>query len=1084
MRQQRAIRDFLPVQKKGATKSAGSKPAAKGASAPTPAPTKQEAARIIDNVRANKRQKKVVSEDPPTPVPPTVIDEPKRDVVEIVVPVVEPDVVLKPDPPIEFKTPTKNRSRRNLVEDVIVVEKSASKTPTKSPKRNLVEDVIVVEKPPASSSQKRRVADDDVSEAESLPDLVISSSPASVKIQPPSSPMGPMSPMSPGPTPLRTVSSATPLVPAHVKYRHLVEPGVRLPLPAKYRALEQIFHALEHTVMFVKSRDQSATFHRVKKPVENTANRTFELSHLAQIVTVYPEAYTMTPVRIMDKGIRVESLAIEFARNATGADIKKASLVAESNVWLPRRETFHDRLLDRVKTEHAKMLQKLKFKLKYDPMQVSAWHPRFELESVPDIPEAVLPAFPPREVMTLEALLEARKASTNGKLKEPEKVKPIVPTPQPSQPIMPPPTPQTPTPSTKPQTKASAMLERIREKERLKLEASLFSHIPTPEETKRRVRLSRLEDVIQCLLVLYVSSRKNVLPLSTVSQHVANGHKAQLSESEAREHLKVLAEVLPEFCKLIGDQNNLLRSVNSNLKVIFCTKPLDDKSGMISDQSMVMTANLPEIKRGPGRPPKNKPPKLNMNIVRPILEPTSARSSIPALITLKSQSFSSLGSASSQTSFADLDKIFFHPPPPPLLHGLPREVWARTISYLDTPSTFARVSRQTKSICEDPHSKAGFLRFRYGTRMALVQAFLKHRKVLTHEVAKMLLSTGALLPRYMIQMVVQETRFVVPYSKMKFVSLILKNGLKLYGYQLQAKDDDVDVFYRYLLRNSMPGLISPSTMGMPMGQATSSSPASYMSTDPNTPSSVYSLSLPQDQQPQQLQQLLQPNMMLNPTPLETIRDLVVKYHFAPTMEDPVLLAGRRAYMIWRLLHDDPTLLPILQHNGLDCKPLNDAVVLNAFFRKHPLLPNLTVSESVKICLASSFKFNDELVLKLMMHDRLHDSQLVTLKQYYTRNQLDAFATQAVERLLNPSKLVNLLHRADPRHPVGVRMLLGHLTVSNPILMNLLTMEPGDALTDWVAQSEFRRTRLRWVVKVFGQDHLVAHGCMEDYLKWL
>ena len=104
----------------------------------------------------------------------------------------------------------------------------------------------------------------------------------------------------------------------------------------------------------------------------------------------------------------------------------------------------------------------------------------------------------------------------------------------------------------KPLTKAAAMLERIREKERKKLEDSLFKNAPTPEDVKMRLRLSRLEDVVQCLLVwvliytlenvsggtcltclesrLYVSSRKNVLPLITVAQHVANGCKSRLSE--------------------------------------------------------------------------------------------------------------------------------------------------------------------------------------------------------------------------------------------------------------------------------------------------------------------------------------------------------------------------------------------------------------------------------------------------------------------------------------------------------------------------------------------------------------------------
>ena len=328
----------------------------------------------------------------------------------------------------------------------------------------------------------------------------------------------------------------------------------------------------------------------------------------------------------------------------------------------------------------------------------------------------------------------------------------------------------------------------------------------------------------------------------------------------------------------------------------------------------------------------------------------------------------------------------------------------------------------------------------------------------------------------------EEGKFVLPASKLKFLSVVLKYASKHYGASnLQVREDDVETFYKYLTR--------PNTTAM---QAISNLYAT-------TPALTNTMMM------QDIYGNITHMRQLNPTPMETIRELVIKYHFAPILDDPIPLTGRKAYMIWRLVHDEPSLLPLLEHNGCQLRQVNDQVILNAFFRKHPLQPNLTIMDSVRACTSlkptNYFKFSNDLVLKIMTHERLHDAQLVTLKQYYTRSELDNFATLAVEDLLVPSKMITLLHRTDPRHPIHVRMLLGHLTVPNGTLMKLLTLAPDEYVVvnnqiskgngmvgvgggEWVDQQEFRRARLRWVLKVFGQDHIIAQRCMEEYLKWL
>ncbi|TPX48646.1 hypothetical protein SeMB42_g01926 [Synchytrium endobioticum] len=491
-------------------------------------------------------------------------------------------------------------------------------------------------------------------------------------------------------------------------------------------------------------------------------------------------------------------------------------------------------------------------------------------------------------------------------------------------------------------------------------------------------------------------------------------------------------------------------------------------------------------KKGSGRQPKQR-----QKVMKTPLEADASMRGIPPLISLNSQSFSSLLSMSSQGSLSDLTKLCFPASSfpslsmlPPLLYGLSKEVWTRAFSYIDNPTNFILASRHAKSIADETLSKTSYLRRRYGERFSFLNGYLKHRKLLTLEVTKSLLTNGALLPRYLIQLIIRdEGKFVVPPSKLKFVGLVLKYGIKHYGVNnLHVREDDVETFYKYLIR---PGATTMQVMGNPYATAPTTGNA-MMTQD------VYG-NITQ----------IQP---LSPIPINTVRELVVKYHFAPTMDDPIPLKGRRAYMIWRLVHDDPSLLPLLESNGFQVNQVNDQVIMNAFFRKHPLLPTLSVADSVKACVTSSptpyFKFSDDLVLKIMTHERLHDAQLLALKQYYSRSQLDAFARMAVEKLLVPSKMMTLLHKTDPRHPIHVRMLLGHLTVPSKILIKLLTTSPDDYVVvnrsteneckgmvgfgggEWIDQQEFRRARLRWVVKVFGQDHAISRVCMEEFLKWL
>jgi hypothetical protein len=170
-------------------------------------------------------------------------------------------------------------------------------------------------------------------------------------------------------------------LPAFLKFRHLVG-NDKLTLPQSYIDLEKRFNALEHAIMFQKANRANSYFHKLQKSVENMCNRfggilvnettyqsafrAFTLQHLAQIMHVFPEAYTLTPARCLLNGDKVLSLLIEVKSDHQADQAVHSaytgSLFAKES--LERRKLFfHKRLLEIVDKEHQ-----VRYQLAFAPL--------------------------------------------------------------------------------------------------------------------------------------------------------------------------------------------------------------------------------------------------------------------------------------------------------------------------------------------------------------------------------------------------------------------------------------------------------------------------------------------------------------------------------------------------------------------------------------------------------------------------------------------------------------------------------------------------------------------------------------------
>ncbi|TPX55397.1 hypothetical protein PhCBS80983_g05355 [Powellomyces hirtus] len=444
--------------------------------------------------------------------------------------------------------------------------------------------------------------------------------------------------------------------PAYQRYKHLVAPDKKLGLPAKYEVLEKMFHGLEYTVMFMKGRDQRCVYHKIRKAVENMCHRNFEMRNLAQIRTVYPEAYKYSMVLTVEQGVRVASICIDVTEEGKPIDTDEvpdtptknkgmvSSVIRGGSLAGPmksavdsvgmrnsaneaskqmgeRRKEFHRRLEMLVRTEHNKFLKSISHTTlsEENHSRLTAWHPKFDLESVPEVVPADMPELKdsaPDFRSSTARERAAEKDDSKSRLSSESDVDPAAQEQQHQPPL--PSIPNTPTstgrspkddalrrtaisapmvdddiPSTptkpakeivmpdrptKPKSRAAALLERIRDREKKKVEADMYGpRKDTAAEIRRKAMLSRLGDVAQALSFMYANARKDVLGLPYIAQSLSNSLPSSISEVEAREHVKLLAEIAPEWCtvtelSLVGtvvriERGELVKNVKDKIRM-------------------------------------------------------------------------------------------------------------------------------------------------------------------------------------------------------------------------------------------------------------------------------------------------------------------------------------------------------------------------------------------------------------------------------------------------------------------------------------------------------------------------------------
>ncbi|XP_029623044.1 DNA replication factor Cdt1 [Salmo trutta] len=339
-------------------------------------------------------------------------------------------------------------------------------------------------------------------------------------------------------------------LPAYQRYHTLAQdapPG--LTLPFKYKLLAGMFRSMDTIVGMLFNRSETVTFAKVKQGVQDMMHKRFEETHVGQIMTVYPTAYHFRQERnIPTFSATVKKSSYQLTvEPVIEADKSKAVLAASR--LLERRSIFHQNLVSIVKGHHKAFLAKLNPPIRVPDDKLTRWHPRFNVDEVPNVLPGELPQ-PPQGAEKLttaqEVLDKARsmmtpkmeKALANVVLKTAEMVCVKEQGPVPQTPVAPAET------HSALKGVSQSLLERIRAKEAQKLQAAMTRN---PQQEERLVMMSRLGELARILRNVFVAEMKPALIMEVACNRMISSYRSAMNTGDMELHLRLLAELTPEW---------------------------------------------------------------------------------------------------------------------------------------------------------------------------------------------------------------------------------------------------------------------------------------------------------------------------------------------------------------------------------------------------------------------------------------------------------------------------------------------------------------------------------------------------------
>ncbi|XP_029343840.1 DNA replication factor Cdt1-like [Acyrthosiphon pisum] len=317
-----------------------------------------------------------------------------------------------------------------------------------------------------------------------------------------------------------------------------------LPLPLKFRILNELFKVMETVLSMRFSRKEKITFYKLKQNIQQITKKNFTVLHLAQIKTIVPDFFQFSLVKSSKDNFSIDLVIAPVYGLAHKDNIDLIQLM------IRRKNTFYNALIDIMKVHHAEYLNQLIPPILIDKDKITRWHPEFDVESVPNINPSPLPKIEidKSKISTAKDILDqthalfiynnclnrAATAIMNENHKHLIDVK-------------------LPTEDAKNTIRSALIgipklfLSKIQSKQIEKARGLMMRSVSQLNKDKMIIRLP---DIARRIRTYFVQLQRNVMPLKKVIDQLKQSYPEAMTDNDWETHINLLQEKVPHWAVL------------------------------------------------------------------------------------------------------------------------------------------------------------------------------------------------------------------------------------------------------------------------------------------------------------------------------------------------------------------------------------------------------------------------------------------------------------------------------------------------------------------------------------------------------
>ena len=371
------------------------------------------------------------------------------------------------------------------------------------------------------------------------------------------------------PTKIKHTNTTPMKSPQYQTNSHLAA-NTRMPISYAQTVLLEHFRCIDVALSMVERRKESCTFEKLQRAVITMSGKQMTLRNLSQILFLYPTAFSLSyqPIRTSINSPRRGQYQLIVAANndlhsesPTRTNASKSIRSLTNQELLIRKNQFHAYIIKYLTGYHAEFLQSMVPSVDIPSDKIKRWHPEFDPNTVPAIPEGNVPQKPqsntPQTAKQILAssqdllptrisrvMLKFTEENSNQESELESETKEVC-----------------NEKSNELKGVSKNLIERIRIKEQEKVKLSM---VRDDKLLHKLDMLERLPEMCSIVRNMYLAEKRGTLPWGDVVYKLRDSHHSKMDQKYLEEHLSLLLEILPQWASVVTLKNTKYLKVIRN----------------------------------------------------------------------------------------------------------------------------------------------------------------------------------------------------------------------------------------------------------------------------------------------------------------------------------------------------------------------------------------------------------------------------------------------------------------------------------------------------------------------------------------